>query len=340
MILLRLLFLALCLIHAAFAAADERLRVIEGGNIFWIDNERLLYMGYSPEELEKIAAGKFTYRELYSSPGVLYVWDTRTNRILQHATVSRNAAFCFSEGMILYGMPASITERAILKFGPFGSEKEDREVTAHVEKWGLNSRARCANPDESFLRVPAGRFVHLLESHGYVEFRGSETYLHQHGRDSPVLLKGVTSSESFNLVNRMVHFARWKGAYFNYTPGVFNMQPSKAWWLYPDGRVEWVDIPQGPWSEFARTNAFFTPTRAGLLIRVGYPKVATLFLPGLLDAADARLQEPQVWRSGSVWDIAVAPDGCKVAITFGSSKVPSLGLSKVELLNICTHGKK
>jgi hypothetical protein len=91
--------------------------------------------------------------------------------------------------------------------------------------------------------------------------------------------------------------------------GGFNRSPwpkgisMPAWWLYPDGRVEEIKLPAGHWLQttvvptatgFATINTYFTVGQAGVYLIRG--NNVTRILEGFVE------------------QLAVSPDGCKIAV--------------------------
>jgi hypothetical protein len=83
------------------AEADLRLRVDEQVDIFWIDNDRILFLGFPTEILPRISAGTLTWADMSAAGRAVRSFNVRTGAIVEHA-ISTSGGFCYSDGDIIY----------------------------------------------------------------------------------------------------------------------------------------------------------------------------------------------------------------------------------------------
>jgi hypothetical protein len=322
------------------------MRVDEQVGLFWIDSDRVLYRGFADNVLQKIATGTLTDKELFQSPRVVRSFNPRTGAIRDHA-ISQDGGLCFSNGNILYKKRDKADTPPYYVFGPLDAEQKPSELTVDVERRGISSFIRCYNPDVSHLPKWPSEIVPLLEEHGFVELRRKqpgqeentepEIFLYRPGSSTAVAIEGFKTANAQNLSWRSPIFAPWKGAYFIYTVGVRGSVPNSGWWLYPSGKTEKVDLPFGAWNDFTRTNAQFYPTRCGLLINITY-RVGELVFLKLKESpltSQPKFRDPERISPGRVWGLAVSPDGLKVAIVVGATKIPSTNPSVLRVIDLC-----
>lgn len=292
-------------------------RVDDQAEIFWLDNERVLYRGFTDELL---GAGNLP-AAMGLSPKAIRVLNIRTGEDRQLLRADFGAV-CYSSGNILYERRDLGNKRGYYVWGPIEGEQRPSELTAEVERVGISSYLRCSSPPKPATSHEARQVVPLLEQHGFVEIRWvdpadgrkDEIWLHS-GRGAPKLISEYRSGDAINLLNRTPLYAPWKNAYFLYRVSA----PSVAWWLYPDGRTEKLDVPPGAWS--FQYDVSFYPTKCGLIIVTKAKSSSLLLLPGDLSVSPGRLNEPIDFdrsriapKGSSVWRVVVSPDGTKAAL--------------------------
>lgn len=313
---------------------DIRLRVEEQVGLFWLDEETVLYRSFRNSELELIERG--TFSDLYGTPRVLRSYNIRTREFKDLAETGRSG-LCYRDGKVLYDKPGNRWPPSYV-FGVLGNEEPLDIVKGHL------SFIRCNVPDISHLPVKwPSVVVPLLEEHGFIELRREnvglqvpsndpDLFLYPPGANIGVPIEDFRVTNAQNLQWNAPIYAPWKGAYFVYTIGVRDSLPNSAWWLYPDGKTERLDIPMGKWNEFSRTRASFEPTRCGLIIdnRVNRPR-ELIFLSQI----GLTFKHPQRIPIERHWRLAVSPDGRKAAVVAGAERIPNTNPSVLHVVQLC-----
>ena len=338
-ILLAALSLALWTAAAhADLLSDPRARADDQVGLYWIDDNRILYRGFSAEQLAAMKSGKFNRytRELSRT---LYIADVRSGAVKPYAVVDSDQ-LCFSKDAILY------SKNRVRWQGPFGAEKAQPNFKRRGYETLSNSRCTYLPLFSGPLNVknPA-RIAYLQARHGHIEMRPVDPsrnspiqlYLWRPAAKEGIRLRGVTMSDAQSLSNGQVMYSEFKGAYFFYTPGVSGSVPNKAWWLFPDGKIQRVSVPEGPWNKSSRTNAVFVPVRDGLLIQMQRPADSRYIY--LLPGAAAGYSPANATYDKPVSRLAVSPDGCKVAIETPDANSSPGFPSLIEVLDLCAIWK-
>ncbi len=293
---------------------------IRNPEIYWLDNNRVIFKGSDEKEKTKHHTGKFNISIWELGKGIqVYAKDVVPGLCLN------------SDGIIYYGLLAKSpqgTEQ--YRYGKFGSEQTFAKP-AGVKKFYWD-RVNCKLTElTKILEQRKGRAITpLLDRHGYLELGptgagSSENNPITFSRtDGKVIELPLRRRE----VDRVAYFV-FKDAYFVYgeyysseAKGVTNVWPKKVtryvWWLYPDGRVEAVKFPDGPWvketkpgSGYVTYNTVLYPTRHGYLLGTGKSKSTKD--SGTVGAYLLRNDKLIKLVDGYFRSPAVSPDGCKVA---------------------------
>ncbi len=348
--MIRLFVMAICtaaVCSAARAVEHPRLRVNEGQDIYWLDDSHVLYQGFADEILDRMEAGTLSYEALFQSPGVIRSLNVVTGAIRERA-INHHGGFCFSGGNILYKRRDSAETPSYYVFGPLDGKHSRSERADDVEKKGA-SRIRCYNPDVAHLPSFPSEIVPLREEHGFVELRRKisaraqpestehELFLYKPDSNVGIPIAGFKVAHAQNLSWRRPVFAPWKNAYFIYTVGVRDSLPNSAWWLFPDGRTESINMPCGSWNDYSRTNAAFYPVKCGLLVNItfGFGELLQLRQNNGLLSKTEQFTDPRHLLPGRVWRLSVSPSGTKVAVAVGADKIPSTNPSFLRVLEVC-----
>lgn len=319
---------------------SERLYLDDQRDMFWLDDHRILYSSYRTEELQQIRAGGLTPEEQYQSPRVIRIFDSKSGDIIDHALMAQGL-FCFSKGNILYQKWAEPRSHRVLLWGAIGQEREDEEVTRSLINGGFNAPIRCSG-DKAFEYKYPNRLIALLEEHGVVEVRNSgkgqegELWLHGPSSSSPIRINGYMPVDAHNLENNAHTFHPWKGAYFITRTG----RPYEAWWLFPDGTTERIQIPKGPWDLISNPrDVGFEPTRVGLLVTtgcsVGLSCHKWYLLKGDMGSPNPKFHGYKQIDVKLSFRNAISPDGCKLATTHGATGLGMKIPPKIKTLELC-----
>ena len=330
-----MLALSLSLWHIGCRSAllsDPLARADDQAGLYWLDNDRVLFRGYSREQLGAMKSGTFKRFERKLSR-TLYIAHVQSGAVKQYAVVDADQ-LCFSHDAILYSKNGSKWH------GTLGAEKEQQNFGPRAFESLSNTRcsylpAFSGPPDA---KDPA-RVFYLQARHGNVEIRPTgQLFLWRPAAKEGVHLSGITIADSQNLSNGEARYSEFKGAYLLYTPGVSGSVSNKGWWLFPDGKTQRVSIPEGPWNKFSRTNAFFIPIRDGLLVQMLRPTDSTYLY--LLPSTPNGYAAPTGTYDKPVWRLDVSPNGCKVAIQTKDGSMPSGSALAIEVLDLCGTWKR
>lgn len=315
---------------AAFELTDPRIRVDEQAGIAWLNEDEILFQGFTLEALQEMRRGDISAN--YRATRILYVANVTSGAVREHARLDRNGGFCYSAGRISYKR-----EGGKLWLGKFGAEKEVNNAPAAAAD--TFTEPRCQGLDRSRYPPWPSEIVALLEEHGVIELRYADrarkylgAYLWKPGAAEPVL---VTDKRLNGL-----YYAPFKRAYFWGRPGYLDRVPTEALWLYPDGRIEELTIAPGRWNEFRSTNATFLPAKAGMLVLIGGPDhVIYLLSPDRSRPNSFRGDDMRTVFHGIAWRFAISPNGCKLAVATGPSAIPNTDPSHLEVIGLCTTNR-
>jgi len=304
-------------------------RVTGPDSVYWLDNDHVLIPGY--EVISPKGALAHGRGEL-SEPG-LYVWDTKTNSHIRHATLeSPMWKLCFSDGYIFYSTRRGDNNVSLDRYaGPFGQEKPlANDPSGAPPPEGI--KCRDSNwPRESYRLTADGATgtIVLRPGDGEIEFGGGSTLprlvdrrnqmrpirLIKTGSKTPLELP-ILSKEVTRNTGGEVSFAQFINRYvlLAATPrGRDVFEPSVPWpadqarpvyLIGPDGKVTIEQLPAGVASPLR-----VFPTRAGLFwVSNDTPSGNSLQAGGwmLKDGKPQKLFDHVVAAAG------VSPDGCRI----------------------------
>ncbi len=257
------------------------------------------------------------------------------------------SGICFSQGTIRYTAYKNALhtkkDRTIFQ-GQFRKEKPIDESNARFfDK--LNCRALDYRPVEKYGRGQ----LFLLEGHGYLDF-GAAGDTHS---KSPVLFYKDESSKPIELPfhkqeisSSQIKYYPFKQAYLIF--GRYENQyalikkkslsgaiPQPLWWVYPDGDVEEVTIPPGPWLLGGST--FLRATKEGIFISYLGGKATSTSGQGIYFIKGDQFQKIV---GGFAIAPAVSPDGCRVAYSHKRSSYESVSERNrmtLKVINFCEH---
>ena len=327
-------------VSSAFPRKDPRARVDNQASFYWIDNERILFLGYSVQQLEAMKKNEFREGSRNLSR-TLYSGNSRSGEVRELARVDRGP-LCFSAGTVLYA------KNGVHWRGPLGREEEQKNLSrGQGSELSPNRCTYLASITGQPGDMYSTNIVHLREAHGYMEIRPRDPktvgtpfdlYLWRPGAKEAFRIPEYSRIDAQNLSNGEAPFYEFKGAYFFYTPGVSGVLPNKAWWLFANGTTEPVVIPQGPWNDSSRTIAWFIPARDGLLIFQNRPGENTFHL--LSKASSGYSSQGSVVFEGPVQTWSLSPNGCNLALsTTGQDSSRNMPLV-IEIRDVCSAQAK
>jgi hypothetical protein len=334
--------------------SDTGYEIILGSmpSLYWVDDNRLLFAGIRRADMEKAIAAKEVGRVTRLKK--LYVWDDVTKSVRLYANAQ---GACFTNGVIRYTLRVDKTAgKAIVREGPFGSEKEietslpsAEELSTQGQMARTHSKFTCKTHMRSELAPPASRFrriVVLRDEDGYLDFgpSGGKDYFEQR-RAFPRNLtlyqsetgKAVSLPMTWEeaIVSLQVAYSDYRRAYVlrpqmprgsklgTVTPWPKD-QPLIVYLLWADGRTQTFSIPQWP-SEYL---GHPQPIKAGWIFGGGKsPKTVALYVFDGMSVAKV--------ESGFVREIAVSPDGCKVAVGINNKPYDMGTPISLKIFDIC-----
>lgn len=302
-------------------------------NIYWIDNNRVLFKTVKDNNK----------RLAYQGPFNLSIWEIGKG-VTPYTPFAHRVDACLRDGIFRYTLEDEQKNKKVF-YGKFGEEKPVTPPKMLYPYDLMNCRI-ADNPEIVAKRQNNRAIIPLLDRHGYLDrgvLRGEESL-----KETPTALYRPGQREAIKLPIRIgsVKYYAFKDAYYiEIGASAITGKPATTWWLYPDGRVEEVRLPTGPWGTGFSAHA--------IPLRIGFFMVSHAYMSGRDSglAGGYFLQGEKFVKviNGSIRGPDVSPDGCKVAFShvlyhdadIASSNDPTLRTLK--LINFCTeeknHGK-
>ena len=287
-----------------YPVMDSGVWADRSSNVYWIDNQHILFKGSEEKEKAKHYTGKFNISIWEPGKGVqVYAKDVVSVLCLN------------SDSIVYYGLlaksPQGIEQ---YRYGKFGSEQTFTKP-AGVKKFYWDQMNCKLTELTKVLEQRKGRAIFpLLDRHGYLDkgaIRGKESL-----KETPAIFYRPGHNEGITLPIRiagLVNYYAFKDAYF-ITRGLGLYQdfdkPGTAWWLAPDGTVTDLVVPRNPLNKY-HVEPF--PTKIGIFA-VSYSS-KSLKDSGLAGGYFLRDGKWSKVLDGDIQGLAVSPDGCKVAFS-------------------------
>lgn len=323
-------FMALSLAACASAGAEKNRKLLssgalgEGGitgqTVYWIDDERVLFIGHRPGEFTTLSDGQRVLKTL------LLEWNTATEQVRTRAELGAYPLLCYAQDYVHYHFRRG--DRVIARAGLLGDE---RDIPLPAPGTTLNPlTCRYYDPETVANNVGSG-LIPLKDEHGY--------WGRQYGRTSSVYLKRLGTGFAEQIVP--VHGAALPITWSEYAQSyVFRrlenlMSPTgtsgKLWLLSPSGDFKEITIPSGPW--------LAGPTRYGIT-KVGVFIRSRAGRPDGLGDAGGYLMNgdlPRKLLAGYIHSFDISPDGCKVAMSMRASIARGIRPDLVAM-DVCAPG--
>jgi hypothetical protein len=281
--------------------------------IYWLNDEEVLFGGPTEEtRVRKDGVAEPINR--------VSVWNIRTNQVRRFGELA--GSLCYHEGYVVFWERDVPTNRLWINYGKLGETTRQERGPAQGEfdpvtcrpikelpprpEWTQGLAIRWLRPEHGLL---------VLGSAATTEFmKNAPINYCAEGKKERCIELPIKRRES-----RGFEWVPFRGAYFVVShyfqtdprnpSGGFNLSPwppetpMPVWWLYPDGRIEEVKLPSGPWLQtiaaptaqgFTTINTYFTIGQAGVYLIRG-------------DKAERILE-------GFVEQQGVSPDGCSIAV--------------------------
>lgn len=284
-------------------------------NIYWIDNQRVLFRAVKNNDKRMAHIGPYN----------LSVWDIRKG-VSPYTPYAHDVTACLRDSIFRYTLEDE-QKNVQLFHGPFGEEK----LIPQPPKFSYFDDINCRfedDPEIAQLTRNGRAIIKLLAKHGFLDVgpnRGKES---SENRQAELHIKG--NPQAITLPIRRfelsgIKYFEFNNAYYFANPGAYARtgQPASTKWLYPDGRVEEVLIPIGPWAA-SPTSVY--PTKHGYF--VVSDEYASMSHPGI--AGGYFIQGEKIVKAihGSIRGVAVSPDGCKIALSHARTLMDDVATSK------------
>lgn len=319
-----------------------------GPCIYWLDNDRVIFNGSRPNDLETMPDGRQV------SKHAIYIWDLKSASVTKHADAER-AVLCYSAGYISYTRKEPPYTLRIA--GPFGTETEISRISDKEQKRHNNSemplinRFTCKSYRQSEISSLPGVKVPLRVGHGFL-YLG----VHSLGQER---LKPVVYYPEGNYHGIELPIARWQVSWSNITATEFDNSyiltgdqlpnssdrcvpkgfSRRVYRLRLSGAFEAIPLPSRDELRCYVEVGGVREVRTGITVYIntGQLQTSRLYL-----VEQKRLGE--VIR-GWVPDARVSPDGCRMAIGVSSKDDPlmpkaSFSRGHLKVIDFCREGDK
>jgi len=311
--------------------------------IQWLDNDRVLFVGYKVLESKTSDGAK---PEVEPLPAI-YIWNVRSNTYERHASLPPRWFICFNRGFIAYA-----TEQRpdggprAWRAGMLGHEEPVPDEIATNEK----ALKPCLGwpREEPRVEDPTAVAISLAPEDGYIKIGEGprlDDAVTPENQDTPVELvrpgangsialpiwkkemQGLAPMRFSKFADKYVLVPRYARSHKNYrahTPWPHD-EPIPIYLISHDGRVEVVELPAGspiPYGAY--------PTRRGLLWASNNAPTGNSRQAGAWLLDHGRVQKI---FDHMVSAIGVSPDGCKVAYAVNDYDRSTIDV--VHLMNLC-----
>ena len=301
--------------------------------VYWIDNQRVLFPGY--DLTRSITDGA------KSSPqSVLYIWDRHTRQATVYADIPEARYVCYSDGFLSYVILKD--GKRYLREGKIGAEIERAwNPPAPGSKIDRNELT-CRDFDISIMDkvIPDFFFIPLRDGDGYYGWQKRESHIE--AINSPIFyLPGGKGKKPIALPiaggeRDRISYSDYLGAYvIEYTPSQRKEDTvGKVRILYTNGKVVESIIPAGPWM---RGSMGYVPAKPGIVMSSSATGRQSNFDPGYAGVYLVHGNKAQRLVSGFPSRPAVSPDGCKIAVVVNPLTGPGLKAT-LRVIDLCKKG--
>jgi hypothetical protein len=302
-------------------------RTAVGQDVYWLDNSRVIFIGYA-------AAPKHTAEQEARTAGII-VWDTATRRTARYADVASTSWLCSHASFVNYGFVRSGVRR--LYVGELTKERVIDQLVGGTEEQLVYSPISCREYDPSQIKKRYGsNLLPLLLAGEYLD-RGTPggaaemRYFPGEGR-SAISLSDLPTPSVLTLPRYSAFLDKYVFQELRTTTATH--VPYHVWLLDRSGTVTRAQIPPGPW---LGGSVEAMPVRHGLVI-----KTRAAGADGSIGAAGIYVVDggrPRRVLAGMPYRLAVAPDGCKVAVSVNTDWTKPSSLPRIMLVSLCTAEK-
>jgi len=268
---------------------------------WWMDDDRLLFVGLDrPNPVD-----------MKDRRSALLIWELGKKPTIYKPAV--DTLICYREGRLIYFLRDRDSKTRTVYFGPIDRENA---LTGAFFWDSIN----CEPQDAATVKGRERSIQSLRYDHGYLDFGLKKQPLKErtvsfHPRDASPVQLPFNANQFSNLA---FDYYGFRGAYFlpisrARKPGEEGL-PSPivdvAYWMWPNGKLEKMDMP-------AEISEMY-PTRAGFVYRLFGTKTGDGLY--LMNAKRDR----QRLVKGSITQLSVSPNGCKVAFRYAATHEAAL----------------
>ncbi|HEX5093099.1 MAG TPA: hypothetical protein VFV84_10475 [Burkholderiales bacterium] len=296
--------------------------------LFWLDRDHLVFSGIAPGAAIKRGAVN----------GSRYIWNLSSGSISNSYSWEERSYWCVCKGYSSYFVTKR--EERVFYGGPLGSEVE-------LARRPLDNYGPTISGYDCRIESPGSPNYDPVKG---TRLAGKDGYMRVIPRpglaNEPVFYKGDSSTpQTFPFPAssfRTFSYAVYPGAYLLRTDTrVHGEGDINVWKLSPDGSLERISVPNGPW---ARASMGFSYSVAGLImyshaVRGQGPGNAGLYL--IRDGKITRIFAGYLESYGNTPDqLPVSADGCRVAVTMSHLPDESQYLHRLFVVDFCSRSQK
>lgn len=293
-------------------------------NIFWLDDQRVLFVGFKE--------GEKRLENTHEQPKFdLYVWNTSSGELRRHAELSSSAALCVSRDFVRFQFDRA--GRRFVRSGVFGAEREvEVDMKAEKETSVAVNPLSCREYNPKLLGKRYGaRGMPLLEPGEYLD-RGSRDvansmrYFPADGRD-PIVLN-IPPRRAVTVPRFSEHTGKY--VFNEIRPRPDPSIPATVWLLERNGSVDEMKLPHGPWM---RAVVRALPVQEGWVMT----STATARVTGADAAGVYHVSRGLAARviTGLPDAFSVSTDGCRVAVAIDTN-LKLDGRLAVRMIDFCS----
>jgi hypothetical protein len=283
---------------------------IEGGESrpAWLDDHRVMF--------NKPTIGK--HGRIPAPPG-LYIWDVDANTMERYADVGD--APCYDNGYIHYFTHyegAGKKRIFFYKYGEMGKEKTIKlQWNDDIGFNPYDCRLMSLLTMNELNKSKSRNIKPLRMDHGYLDIGDTKGNLKLIKPSGEVLELPIPKLDARN---ERIYYP-FRGAYYLYYQG------GPGYWLYPDGRVEKVTVPEGPW--LGGGSILQRQSKAGLFV---ISHAVSTGDGGLYLVKGSKVKK---LISGMLHHALTSPDGCKLAFLYADKYGYTNAQYFLQALDVC-----
>ncbi len=319
--------LAACAELIPYPVKDSGLFASDMTHVLWLDNSRVLFNGYRSVEY----AADNSLKAVRFRDADYYIWDLEKGTVQRDADLRGTSKICVHENYWSYIRPSKENEKEyVLVSGKKGEETERPYPKVH---W-FNPISCRYYDTKPFWIVEDHRTIPLLEEHGYLDLgtvvppQPDLLTLRLEHPNPPISFYSVHAKKSVTLPMGwqevgfiQVHYAPFSNSYllsrlqyYDEQRGFLPSWPEDVapsiWWLSPDGTVKKEELLNIPLLQGGAPRG--VPVRNGLFVVAGNTRKTPE--PSAVGGYLLQGQNVQRVMNGMLRQMAVSPDGCRVAV--------------------------